>query len=212
MISNAKGQGKMRQFPAKQRGISLVVMLFMLTIMLMGGLYLIKSSTSATAVTSNLAYDSALSKSADLGLLTAFKWLKDTEMNLPAATPSRKLLLNSNQAANGYVANLVDGQTASASAFWAGSVKLVPAGDNADTIEYVIHRMCANTGVYSGANKCVMTQPTVSTGAKASTGTSLGSDSVPLPDPPRIHYVITSRIFGPRGGNVVNQLIVMVGV
>ena len=42
-------------------------------------------------------------------------------------------------------------------------------------------------------------------------GTSLASDSQVYSGTPQLHYVITARIFGPRGGNVVNQMVVLIG-
>jgi hypothetical protein len=84
------------------------------------------------------------------------------------------------------------------------------------TIEYVIHRMCSLSGRYDvpgpPPNACVQTTTNKSiTGSGVQVGESLASDAQPVPDPPQIHYVITARIFGPRGGNVVNQAVVMIG-
>jgi hypothetical protein len=198
----------MATFPRKQGGISLVVMLFMLVIILVGSLYLMKSSSTATSVTSSLAYDSALSKSADAGLLAGFKWLKDT-------AASSKGNLNADDAGNGYRALLDTTEAVSSSGFWAGSKKMDvtnPDGQK-DTIEYVIHRMCLKGGAYDAAdNKCMLTAPNTSTlDNSVELGTSLASDSTPLAGAPEVHYVITARILGARGGNVVNQLVVMIG-
>ena len=52
-------------------------------------------------------------------------------------------------------------------------------------------------------------QPPVRVGV--SIGDSLASDSSQLATMPQIHYVVTARIFGARGGNVVNQAVVMIG-
>jgi hypothetical protein len=195
-------------FPRKQGGIALVVMLFMLVIILIGSLYLMKSSSTATSVTSSLAYDSALSKSADAGLLAGFKWLKDT-------AASSKGTLSEDDSDNGYRSSLDTTEAVSSSGFWAGSKTLdvTSVGEQVDHIEYVIHRMCLKNGAYDAAdNKCMLTAPNTSTlNNSVELGTSLASDSTPLAGAPEVHYVITARIVGARGGNVVNQLVVMIG-
>lgn len=180
-------------------------MLIMLVVMLLGSLYLMRSSHNSTLTTSALAYDSALSKEADLGILTASKWL-----NATAAGNSKTLLENDN-AANGYVATYIPGQAVDSAAFWSGSVKVTGT-----SVEYVIHRLCSLTGRYDAAgsppNSCVQTTPNTSiTGSGVQLGESLASDAQDVAPPPQIHYVITARIFGVRGGNVVNQAVVMIG-
>jgi Tfp pilus assembly protein PilX len=192
----------------RQRGVALPVMLIMLAVMLLGSLYLMRSSHNTTLTTANLAYDSALSKAVDLGLITGSNWLSNT-----AAGPNKTLLEN-DSVANGYIATFDPTQTPSSDAFWAGSVKIV---DNSNTtIEYVIHRMCSLTGRYDTAgpppNACVQTTANTSiTGSGVQVGESLASDAQEVAAPPQLHYVITARIFGPRGGNVVNQAVVMIG-
>lgn len=191
--------------PLRQHGVALPVMLIMLVVMLIGSLYLMRSSHNSTLATSALAYDSALSREADLGILTASKWLSAT------AAGANKALLEKDSSADGYVATYIPGQAVDSSAFWSGSVKV--AGTS---VEYVIHRMCSLTGRYDAAgappNSCVQTTPnTAITGSGVQLGESLASDAQDVAPPPQIHYVVTARIFGARGGNVVNQAVVMIG-
>jgi hypothetical protein len=195
--------------PSPQRGIALPIMLIMLAVMLIGSIYLMKSSTSTTLITANLAYDSALSKAADLGINTGANWLNTT-----AAGPNR-ILLEKDSSANGYVATLDPTQQVSNPNFWVGSVTIVDTATPANRIEYVIHRMCALTGTYDAAgpppNTCVQTTAAMTSGSPVALGESLSSDSQDMPGPPQIHYVVTARIIGSRGGNVVNQAVVMIG-
>jgi Tfp pilus assembly protein PilX len=188
----------------RQNGIALPVMLIMLAVMLVGSIYLFKASNSTTLTTANLAYESSLSKAADLGLHTGYQWLSDTAL-------TNKTLLNSNSTANAYLANLDTTLTTTAAAFWAGSVTITDSANN--QIEYVVHRMCAVVGAYDAANNtCVQTSANTSTlGNTSAFGESLGSDAPSFAGTPQVHYVITSRIFGPRGGNVVNQMVVLIG-
>jgi len=183
-----------------QRGIALPVMLIMLTVLLVSSIYLLRSTTSTTLTTSNLAYEAALSKSADLGLHTAFDWLSGVD----------KGLLTQNQAANGYVATLNPAWTARTPAFWDGAAAITEPVTNL-RIEYVIHRMCTAVGAYNAANSCTLTSARRNVSAPTQVGDSLSSDAPAYQDKPQLHYVVTARIFGTRGGNVVNQTVVMMG-
>ena len=185
------------------RGLALPVMMIMLTVMLVSSIYLLRSSLSSTLLTSSLAYDAALGRAADLGLLTGFQWLKTTA-NL------NKALLDDDDAVNGYVATFDTTQSVSSAQFWVGSVTLVEGGHR---IEYVIHRMCAFRGAFDRAsNSCMQSAPNTSNlGNPVPLGASLASDSTNLAGAPQVHYIVTARIFGVRGGNVVNQAVVLIG-
>ncbi|MCG2583813.1 hypothetical protein [Massilia sp. TS11] len=191
----------------RMRGIALPVMMIILVVLLITGVYLLRSSNSATLAATNLAYESALSAAADLGIHRASEWLTST-------ATSNRALLDSNQAANGYVASYNTAQGINSSAFWDGAVSITdPAGNR---IDYVIHRMCAFAGPYDSlgppANTCVLTSANTSTmNNSIALGDSLASDAVQLAGVPRVHYVIAARISGPRGGNVINQAVVTIG-
>ena len=189
---------------SRQRGIALPVMMIILLVMLVSSVTLFKASNSSTMTTANLAYDSALSKAVDLGLHRGFQWLSDTSV-------LNKGLLNANDLANAYQANLDTKQDPSTASFWVGSIFVTDSANN--RIEYVIHRMCALTGAYDGsANACMQTAANTSTlGTSVAVGSSLASDSPSFAGTPQLHYVITARIFGARGGNVMNQLVVLIG-
>jgi hypothetical protein len=189
--------------PRQPRGVALPVMMIMLAVMLISSIYLLRSSLSSTLLTSSLAYNAALSKAADLGLMTGFQWLRTTAEN-------NKALLDDDNAANAYVATFDTTQSVSSAQFWVGSRTLVEGGNR---IEYVIHRMCALKGAYDrAANSCMQTAPnTSSLGNAVPLGASLASDSTTLAGAPQVHYIVTARIFGARGGNVVNQAVVLIG-
>jgi Tfp pilus assembly protein PilX len=188
----------------RQRGIALPVMMIILAVMLVSSIYLFKASNSTTMTTANLAYDASLSKAADLGLHAGFQWLSDT-------ATANKGLLNGDDTAHAYLANLDVTLSPSAPNFWVGSVFITDSADN--RIEYVVHRMCALAGAYDmNGNTCVQTAANTSTlGTSVAVGDSLASDSPSFAGTPQVHYVITARISGPRGGNVVNQLVVLIG-
>jgi Tfp pilus assembly protein PilX len=187
-----------------QRGVALPVMLIMLVVMLIGSLYLIRSSTSSTLAATNLAYDSSLSRAADGGLMKGFAWLQQQ-------ANSNKLLLNSDgDNTNGYSAHLDTTLHVSDTAFWATQMQYVDANQN--TIYYTIHRMCQSAGTPVAPNACMATAANTSTNNNAvAVGASLSVDSPQLNGSRQIHYIITAKISGPRGGNVVNQMVVMIG-
>lgn len=189
----------------RQRGIALPVMMVMLAVMLVSSIYLLRSTNSTTLTTSNLAYDSALSKAADLGIHTGYAWL----LSLGKA----RVVLQENSLANGYVANMNwgAGQGVNNANFWVGSRFIKDTANN--EIEYVIHRLCDLNGPFdtiNPRNNCALTSAKeVST--KGKPGDSLGSDSPQYDQAPLLHYVITARIAGVRGSNVMNQAVVMIG-
>ena len=192
--------------PRRQRGVALPVMLIMLAVMLVSSAYLLKASTTTTLMTSNLAYDASLSKAVDLGLLTGFQWLRST-------AAANKGLLQVNSPDNAYVATFDTTQTVASAGFWIGSKTIDDVANSGNRIEYVIHRMCALNGAYDlAANSCMQTAPNTATvNNTVALGDSLASDSFNLAGAPQVHYIVTARIFGVRGGNVVNQTVVMIG-
>jgi Tfp pilus assembly protein PilX len=188
---------------ARQQGVALPVMLIMLLVMLVGSIYLLKSTNSTTLTTSNLAYDSALGRAADLGLHSGFEWLS-------ATAAANKARLDADDAGNGYLATLDTSQTPSDDGFWHGSKTIKDDADN--EIVYVVHRLCSMPGPYDEGNSCVQTAAnSAALGNAVALGSSLSVNAPAFAETPQVHYVITSRISGPRGGSVVNQLVVLIG-
>ncbi|MFS2019345.1 MULTISPECIES: hypothetical protein [unclassified Massilia] len=187
----------------RAHGMALPVVLIILAVMLLGSVYLLRSVNSTALTTGNLAYDTTLSREADLGLHTAFAWLSQTAQTNKAA-------LNQDDAASGYVATWDAASQARDAAFWNGSRTIT--GDDGTSIEYVIHRLCASAGAYSGTNRCMQTAANTATaGSTVAMGDSLASDAPSYAGTPQLHYVITARITGGRGANVTNQMIVLIG-
>lgn len=194
-------------FPCPRRrgrelGIALPVMMIMLLVLLVSSIYLLRSSNSTTLTATNLAHDSALARAADFGLHTGFRWLSET-------AKTSKVLLNDHVPDQGYRASLDTKLSVRSSDFWDGSREVVDASGN--RIRYVIHRMCKLGGEY-GTTDCVQTAANTSQlGNTVRLGDSLASDSPVYAGVPQLHYVITARIDGPRGGNVVTQMVVLIG-
>jgi hypothetical protein len=192
----------------REQGVALPVMLIIVAVLLVGSIYLLRNTHSTTLTTGNLAYDATLSKQADLGLHTAFEWLRSTSV-------SNKVALNSPKTDQGYVAHLDTTQSprdAQQTGFWAGS-KTINGPEANTSIEYVIHRLCAADGGYDESNnRCVQTATDKgSAGNRLPFGQSSAIDTADYAGTPMLHYVITARISGPRGTSVTNQMIVLIG-
>lgn len=196
------GKLRLQAGPARQRGIALPVMLIMLAVMMLSSIYLLRSTNSTTMTTSNLAYDSALAKAADLGLHTAFQFL---------ATQPKSTLVADIPAA-GYVASMAPNRGVNHPDFWTGAATVQDGANN--TVQYVIHRMCMLPGAYNAsapANNCTLSAAKQKVASPAGLGNSLSTDRSEYATMPELHYVITARIYGARGGNVVTQSVVMMG-
>jgi len=190
---------------ARQAGIALPVMLVILLVMLISSIYLLKSSNTTTLTASNLAYDAAQSHAVDQGLNEAYKWLAAT-----SSSTSQRALLDMNAANQGYVATYDPSQGVRNPAFWVGA-KVVTVGDK--RIEYVIHRMCLLALPYNDKdNTCVQTTDNpLAAGSPLAPGSSMVITTPRYNGVPRVHYQVTARMDGARGGNVVNQMMVLIG-
>ena len=191
----------------RQQGVALPVMLIMMLVMLVTSIYLLRSSNSTTLAASNLAYDATLSRAVDLGLHTGFQWLRETAI-------ARRADLDADNTGKGYVASLNNTALSPRdSAFWNGSVEFLD--DDGNKIRYVIHRLCQSAGPFnrpSPKNLCVQTAAnTVKLGTTVAIGESLAADAPAYASSPQLHYVITARLDGARGGNVINQMVVLIG-
>ncbi len=195
----------MHSHTLRQRGIALPVMLIMLLVLLVSSIYLLRSSNSTTLTAANLAYDAQLARAADLGLHTGFQWLSQT-------AAANKATLDGNVAAQGYRATMNTKLSVRTSQFWDGS-KTVSDAASGNTVRYVIHRMCSALAPTNAPNQnCVRTTAnTAELGNTVRVGDSMKSDTVLFNGVPQIHYVITARIDGPRGGNVITQMVVLLG-
>jgi len=194
----------------RQHGVALPVMLIMLVVMLVSSIYLLKSSNSSTIGAANLAYDDSLAKAADLGLQAGFQYLQ------VRSKANKALMLvddhKSDGTGNGYNASY-DGVTPpTASSFWDNATTINPTADQPFKIQYVIHRACLLAIAYDDkTNACVQTSENpLSTGSPVALGASVAITSASYTSAPQIHYMITARIYGPRGGYVVNQMIALI--
>jgi Tfp pilus assembly protein PilX len=124
-------------------------------------------------------------------------------------------MTTSNLAYDSSLAKAADLGLHTAFQFLATQPKSTLVDDSAhNRIQYVIHRMCMLPGAYNStapANNCTLAAAKQKVASQTGLGLSLSSDRSEYATMPELHYVITARIYGPRGGNVVTQSVVMMG-
>jgi len=187
----------------RQAGMALPVMLIILVVMMATGIYMLRATHSSALTTGNLAYNATMSRAVDYGLHVGFQYLSNN-----------KGALNISDAAHGYEAKWDTKYLVRDSEFWTNAITVSdPADPEHNQVDYVIHRMCARELRYDDpTNSCMMTSAnTAQLGNSVPLGASLAADAPQFADSPQVHYVITARIHGARGGNVVNQMIVLIG-
>ncbi len=189
----------------RQHGVALPVMLIMLLILLVSSIYLLRSSNSTTLTAANLAYDAQLARATDFGLHTGFQWLSQT-------ASANRATLNGNVAGQGYRATMNTRLGVRSGQFWDGSREVNDGKGN--TIRYVIHRMCTLASPTNAPNNhCVRTTAnSAELGNAVRIGDSMKTDGVLFNGVPQTHFVITARIDGPRGGNVITQMVVLMAI
>jgi hypothetical protein len=188
---------------ARERALALPVMLIILAIMMVTSIYMLRSTHSTAIATGNLAYDATMSRAVDYGLHAGFQWLSAT-----AATS--KAALDKSDATNGYEAMLDTSLSTRDTNFWNKMITVTDPDGN--QIDYVVHRRCSQEGTYDQPTGCVLTSDNTSPlGNTVALGDSMASDAPQFAGSPQVHYVITARIHGARGGSVINQLIVLIG-
>jgi type IV pilus assembly protein PilX len=178
-----------------QRGSVLLIALILLVAMSLAGIALIRSVSTSNIIAGNLAFQQAATHSADVGVETSLTFLRSNSgagvatlhSSVLSGTGTRYVALRQDPAA---------GQ--SWDAFWtstlsgSGAVNDLPTDAAGNTVSYVIHRLCDNTGAptYPGCSA-----PPTDTGAASS---SMGGGVVQVAGDKQVYYRITARVTGPR--------------
>lgn len=194
-----------------QQGFSLFITLIALLVMSLSAVALIRSVDTNTVIAGNLAFKQTATASADAAVETAIAWLQ---------TNNNGTTLNSTSAINGYVASVTNSAAdPDGVAYWdsvAASACLVATGGgcvgssgaaavdaSGNRSEYIIQRLCLNTGAASGAS-CV-----TSAGAVATDGGSLDPNNpVKGTVPTQVYYRILAKVTGVRNATSYIQVIV----
>jgi len=176
----------------RQQGVVLLVALIVLVALTLAGVALVRSVDTANLVAGNLSFHQTAVQAGERSTELALKnWLE------PNNTMGNTTLHNN---ATGYVAaGMNQGPTAGQSwdAYWtaltAGGLTPSAGGTDAagNTVQYIVHRLCATTGAPHLAN-CAREPASTNTGGSQAAGglASIGNN--------RVYYRVTTRIEGPR--------------
>ncbi len=166
---------------SSQRGVVLFIALIILVAMTLAGLAMMRSVDTNNLIAGNLAFKSAAASAGDAAIEVARNWVM-------SKTPGQ---LQTDQ--QGYFANWqpsFDPKTFD----WLGSSAMIGTDNFGNTIYYVAHRMCAQSGQSIDATDCAKVS-TVSVGSTQGGG-SYGS--APLAGTSLVFYRITAKIEGPK--------------
>jgi len=197
----------------RQSGVVLLVALIILVAMTLAGVALVRSVDTANVIAGNMAFQQSATNAGE----------RSTEQAI-----TRQITTVSDQTlANGYLALRSDPNQAndeSWETFWtrllsenpnlracvaapgAAGCATTPAPDAAgNTVQYIVQRLCANSGpAHTASNPCTQAPPS------GTPGEGFGGGS-PRPAPPKqVYYRITTRIVGPR--NTVSYVQTIVAI
>lgn len=194
--------------PGRQCGVVLMVALIILVAMTLAGVALIRSVDTANVIAGNLSFRQSATGAGERGTEVALAtWLA------PNSAPGNAALYDeANQETQGYFPTRSDpAANQSWDAFWnsipanqkrlataAGASAACPTDNSGadlagNTVCYVVHRLCENTGKPNTAiNRCTQAPP------GSSSGESAGAGKIGPAPPKQVYYRITTRIRGPR--------------
>jgi type IV pilus assembly protein PilX len=165
-----------------QRGATLLVILFTVAVMLLGGLMMARSTLTDTLLAGNVANSQAAAQAADVGIATAFE-----ELKAMTATAT-----GSNQAGWYAAAPLADADLdglPDIPSDWSTARNLQVGPYE---VRYVIERLCKPLPVTDNLSQCLMSEDTSGIVSKND-----GEEAVVLPA--QRTYRTTVRVTGPRG-------------
>lgn len=182
----------------RQRGAALAITLIILVTMLLASVALRRSVDTNLVVAGNLAMKQATIASADRGLEQAVRWLEDHSGTA----------LEQHIQIGGYRAIREDpGVGETWDDFWAAQTPVTLSPDpTGNTVSYLIHRLCVNTGAPMGTGAGCSFPPVSS----APPGGSKGSGAATYIASSQVYYRITARVAGPR--NTVSYVQVVVAM
>jgi len=169
----------------RQQGVVLLVALIVLVALTLAGVALVRSVDTANLIAGNLSFHQSAIQAGERSTELAVTWLADPNnrptLISPTPTPSA-----------GYVADGI-AQSPAPGPSWAGGLTPRAGGTDAagNTVQYIIHRLCATTGAPHLAN-CAREPASTNTGGSQAAGglASIGNN--------RVYYRVTTRIEGPR--------------
>jgi type IV pilus assembly protein PilX len=171
----------------RQRGISLMIVLVVLTISLVGSLSLLRSSEVSALIAGNVSFREAATQATDIGISEAAKALS-TMANFDT------------NVANVYFATRQpeDSHGLPTSVTWS-SVPSVTVGYY--SVQHVVERLCQTTPVTDPAADCMVRDGEAAGSSKAG--------SLVYKNPASVYYRITVRVAGPKSTSAFVQALVV---
>jgi Tfp pilus assembly protein PilX len=189
---------------AAQRGAVLFITLIVLVAMTLAAIALVRSVDTTTLVAGNLAFHQSTTHYGDKGIESAITWMTAAGTDL-TVDGQGYIAAGADTTASPTVNPRLDGQNGYAGPpqveswdhYWsylAGSNKVRSLGVDAsgNTVSYVIHRLCLNAGIATGAS-CTPTPPLT-----AGQGSSKSAGNIALNYSSQVYYRITVRVDGPK--------------
>jgi Tfp pilus assembly protein PilX len=185
--------------------------LIVLAAMSLAAVGLMRGVLGSNRVAGNLAFQQTTLQAGDVGVETAIAWLEQKTLETapvpagaPAGTqplPANKLFADISKSSTetyNYVATRADPKAGKNwDDFWkalaaAGQVNTLPTDAAGNTVSFVIHRLCTNTGdpTTAGCEATPTLPPSIKTSSK--------SNSLKLSESSQVYYRITVRVQGPR--------------
>ena len=186
----------------RQTGAILLIAMIVLVAMTLSALSLIKSVNTTNLIAGNLGFRESAALSSERSTEVAARWLMD-QARIGNETGGVRPL-NQDHTGNCYKASREDpDSSASPPKTWDDLIVnsancTLPADAAGNTVYYVIHRLCENTGPRDTA-KCSLSPRLSSGDSQKSDGGNVGVV--------QIYYRITTRVNGPRNTKVYTQTI-----
>ena len=171
-----------------QQGVTLVMVLLLLSVMLLGGLALARMTEIGTLASGNSAYREASLQASEVGVNTAYAAVK---------------ALGNEEADSGnwYWASILSTDSAGLpSVTWASAPEVVVGSYS---VRYVVERMCSQAGVTDTLRQCLVKQ------VPQKESSVFGKETL---DPPNSRqFRITVRVTGPKDSETWVQSLVTKG-
>ena len=167
---------------ARQRGAVLFISLIVLVAMTLAGIALMRSVDTGNLIAGNLAFRNAATNAADGGLEAARGWLMGQSAGVLQ-----------NDAVTGYIANWQE-QFDPKTFNWPGQAITVGTDSVDNTVYYVVHRMCRESGKSIDATDCTK----VTALSVGSTKGGAGYGSAALTGASLPYFRITAKVVGPK--------------
>jgi len=184
----------------RERGVVLLIALIVLVAMTLAGLGMMRSIDTGTIVAGNIGFREAAVATADTGIESARTWLMANLNSLDSDNPAMGYY-STRQDGLDFTGNKTEGGTDGVN--WGGSdptqvvsaYSLGTVDTSGNTVFYLIHRLCSNTGSINGTPQSCATVAVSGTGSSQS---APDYSSYALAVKNQVYFRVTARVNGPK--------------